>query len=92
MLLRGGRAGTTRLLARPTVRLMTRDHLTPEQKAASVFVPGSGIAAAGVWLSVVTHCADLSPSVGSFGWDGGFTTSCYVDPQEDLVAILLTSG
>ena len=91
MLLRGGRAGTARLLARPTVRLMTRDHLTPEQKAASPFVPGFWDSRGwGFGLSVVTHCADLSPSAGSFGWDGGFTTSCYVDPQEDLVAILLT--
>ncbi|MBV8169798.1 MAG: beta-lactamase family protein [Alphaproteobacteria bacterium] len=91
MLLRGGRAGTTRLLARPTVALMTRDHLSAAQKAASTFVPGfwdrSGW---GFGLSVVTRCEDLSPSVGSFGWDGGFTTSCYVDPQEDLVAVLLT--
>jgi CubicO group peptidase (beta-lactamase class C family) len=39
---------------------------------------------------VITRCEDLSPSVGSFGWDGGFTTSCYIDPKEDLVAVLMT--
>ena len=31
----------------------------------------------------------VGPSSGSFGWDGGFHTSCYVDPQEDMIAILL---
>ena len=29
----------------------------------------------------------LSP--GSFGWDGGFSTSGYCDPHEDMVGILL---
>jgi CubicO group peptidase (beta-lactamase class C family) len=91
MLLRGGRRGATRLLARPTVTLMTSDHLTPAQKAASPFVPGFWDNRGwGFGLSVVTRCEDLSPSVGSFGWDGGFTTSCYIDPKEDLVAILMT--
>ena len=26
---------------------------------------------------------------GRFGWDGGFCTSWYSDPREDMIAILL---
>ncbi|MCA1646992.1 MAG: beta-lactamase family protein [Chloroflexi bacterium] len=29
-------------------------------------------------------------SVGSFGWNGAFSTSFWVDPVEDLVHVLLT--
>ena len=34
MMLNQGRHGAGRILSRPTVELMTADHLTPEQKAA----------------------------------------------------------
>ncbi|HKW54717.1 MAG TPA: hypothetical protein VJO12_13575, partial [Stellaceae bacterium] len=27
---------------------------------------------------------------GRFGWDGGYGTSTYMDPTEDMVAILMT--
>jgi len=29
-------------------------------------------------------------SPGRFGWDGGYGTSAYADPVEDLAGILLT--
>jgi CubicO group peptidase (beta-lactamase class C family) len=31
----------------------------------------------------------VGPSSASFGWDGGFTASCYTDPHENMIAILL---
>jgi CubicO group peptidase (beta-lactamase class C family) len=43
----------------------------------------------GFGLSVITGGDGVGPSSGSFGWDGGFHTSCYVDPQEDMIGILL---
>ena len=39
MLLGKGTFGKERILARPTVELMTKDHLTPEQKALAPFFP-----------------------------------------------------
>ncbi len=90
MMLDAGRHGKDRILARPTVQLMATDQLTPEQKAASPFVPGFWDNRGwGFGMAVITGRDGLGPSPGSFGWDGGFTTSCYVDPHEDLVAILL---
>jgi CubicO group peptidase (beta-lactamase class C family) len=90
MMLSRGRYGKERMLARPTVELMTSDQLTPEQKAASPFFPGFWDSHGwGFGLSVITRREGVGPSSGSFGWDGGFHTSCYVDPHEDMVAILL---
>jgi CubicO group peptidase (beta-lactamase class C family) len=90
MMLHRGRHGAERLLARPTVELMTTDQLTPAQKAVSPFVPGFwDLRGWGFGLSVITRRDDVAWSPGSFGWDGGFGTSCYSDPHEDMVGILL---
>jgi CubicO group peptidase (beta-lactamase class C family) len=90
MMLRYGRHGAGRLLSRPAVELMTTDQLTPEQKAASEFVPGFWDTRGwGFGLSVITRRDGAGLSPGSFGWDGGFSTSCYADPHEDMVGILL---
>jgi CubicO group peptidase (beta-lactamase class C family) len=91
MMLRGGRHGTERILSRPSIELMTRDHLTPAQKAASPFFPGfwddNGW---GFGVAVSTAQSGLGPSPGSYGWVGGFSTSWCSDPGEDVVGILLT--
>jgi len=90
MMLSRGRYGKERMLARPTVELMTSDQLTAEEKAASPFAPGFWDSHGwGFGLSVITRRDGVGPSSGSFGWDGGFHTSCYVDPQEDMIGILL---
>jgi CubicO group peptidase (beta-lactamase class C family) len=90
MMLTLGRHGAERLLARPTVELMTSDQLTAEQKAASPFIPGFWDSLGwGLGLAVTTRRHGTAVSPGSFGWDGGFGTSWRSDPQEDMVAILL---
>ena len=33
---------------------------------------------------------DLSTAPGRFGWDGGYGTSWYSDPKENLTGIILT--
>ena len=91
MMLDRGRHGGHRLLARPSVEIMTTDQLTEAQKAASPFFPGFWDSRGwGFGVSVITRRDGVAPSPGSFGWDGGFSTSCYADPHEDMVAILLT--
>jgi CubicO group peptidase (beta-lactamase class C family) len=90
MILNGGRLGSERILSRPSVELMTTDHITPAQKAVSGFFPGfwdnHGWGFGG---AIVTRRDDLA-STGRYGWDGGYGTSWYVDPKEGLVGILLT--
>ncbi|AEI43550.1 beta-lactamase [Paenibacillus mucilaginosus KNP414] len=89
MLLGRGRLGRERILSRSAVELMTADHLTAEQKetARPFFGGHSGWGFGG---AVSLRCTELWQTPGRFGWDGGFGTSGYTDPQEDLVGILLT--
>ncbi len=91
MMLNRGRCGGERILSRPAVELMTSDQLTPAQKAGAGFLPGYWDNRGwGFGVSVVTGRDDLSASPGRFGWDGGFGTSWFTDPAEDMVAILMT--
>jgi CubicO group peptidase (beta-lactamase class C family) len=39
---------------------------------------------------LVTGRGELAGVPGRFGWDGAFGTSCWVDPTERLIGILLT--
>jgi len=79
-----------RVLSRPSVRLMTSDHLTSAQKAASGFWPGYFDAMGwGFGMSVRTRRTDLGPSVGSYGWSGFYGTAWYNDPAEDMTAICI---
>jgi CubicO group peptidase (beta-lactamase class C family) len=90
MMLNKGTHGGERILSRLSVELMTTDHLTPEQKAASAFFPGFWDSRGwGFGVSVGTRRDDLAAVPGRYGWDGGFGTSAYMDPKEDMVAILM---
>ena len=89
MMLNGGRLGGERILSRPSVELMTADHLTPGQRRGAEMLLGDG----GGWgfgMSVDTRREDLATTPGRFGWDGGYGTSGYSDPGEDMVGILMT--
>lgn len=79
-----------RVLSRPSVTLMTSDHLTPAQKAVSGFWPGYfGNMGWGFGMSVLTGRANLGPSIGSYGWPGFYGTAWYNDPAEDMTTIFL---
>ena len=79
MLLAGG-AG---VLSADSVRAMTSDQLTPEQKARGGLGPGFFVNLS--W----GFCQAVYPD-GAFGWNGGFGTSWLVEPDEDLTVIVLT--
>jgi CubicO group peptidase (beta-lactamase class C family) len=89
MMLNGGRLGNQRILSRPSVELMTTDQLTAEQKLGSEIFFGDN-RGWGLGLSVFTRRDDLYTVPGRFGWDGGYGTSWYSDPKENLTGILLT--
>jgi CubicO group peptidase (beta-lactamase class C family) len=91
MMLNQGKHGRERVLSRPSVELMTTDHLTPEQKVASGFVPGFWDSWGwGFGVAIVTRRDDVARRVGAFGWDGGLGTTWYSDPSEDMVTIMMT--
>ena len=41
-------------------------------------------------FAIITRRDDVAGVPGRYGWDGGYGTSAYVDPREDMVAILMT--
>ncbi|HEX5498594.1 MAG TPA: serine hydrolase domain-containing protein, partial [Thermomicrobiales bacterium] len=91
MMLGLGRFGDQRILARPTVETMTTDQITPAQKAASIFFPDFWESRGwGFGVSIVTKRDDIFATPGRYGWDGGYGTSWYVDPQEALIGVLMT--
>jgi CubicO group peptidase (beta-lactamase class C family) len=91
MMLKGGKYGNERILSRRSVEVMTTDQITPEQKALSDFFPGFWESHGwGFGLSIVTRRDDLAATPGRYGWDGGYGTSWYVDPKEELIGILMT--
>jgi len=73
------------VLSRESVAAMTRDQLTPAQRAggADAFLHGRSW---GLCQSVITD----GPQAGAFGWDGGLGTSWLVDPARNLTVIVLT--
>jgi len=91
MMLNKGKLPGERILSRLSVELMTADQLTPEQKAVSGFFPGFfNNRGWGFGVSVMTQRDQLASVPGRFGWDGGFGTSGYSDPAEQMVGILMT--
>jgi CubicO group peptidase (beta-lactamase class C family) len=89
MMLNGGRIGSERILSRPSVELMTTDQITSEQKLGSELFFGD-VRGWGMGLSVFTRRDNIYTTPGRFGWDGGYGTSWYSDPSEQLTGILLT--
>jgi CubicO group peptidase (beta-lactamase class C family) len=88
MLLNGG---GPRILSRPTIQLMTTDHLTPDQKASSPFFDHFWDCRGwGLGMGVITTRSDIADVPGRFGWDGAFGTSWHVDPKEGLVGVFMT--
>jgi len=95
MLLNGGVFGDQRLLAPKTVGMMRSNHLADDLKPFAVGqsnasdTKGCGF---GLGFRVVMDIAQhgIIGSNGIYSWGGAASTVFWIDPQEDLVAILLT--
>jgi CubicO group peptidase (beta-lactamase class C family) len=93
MLLNGGVHRGQRLVSEKLVREMTRDQLTPAQKAASSFFPKFFETNSwGYGVSVTTAADAISAQPGRYGWMGGFGTEWFNDPQRDLVVLAMTQS
>jgi CubicO group peptidase (beta-lactamase class C family) len=80
-----------RLVSRKTIDWMTSDHLGAIPVEGDLLLPGYGF---GLGFAVRTH-AGLAPQPGSPGqyfWSGIGGTSFFVDPAEELFAMLLTQA
>ena len=88
LLLNEGVHEKRRLLSQRSVRLMTTNHLTPEQMATGgPILGGQGW---GYGMAVITAPDEVSPEPGRYGWNGGYGTFWFNDPTGRLVAIAMT--
>jgi len=88
MLLRHGEHGGARILGRTTVEAMITDQLTADQRANAGPILGPGLGW-GLGLSVVRDRIGPAFVPGRFGWDGGFGSTWYADPENDVSAVLM---
>ncbi|PZX52783.1 CubicO group peptidase (beta-lactamase class C family) [Algoriphagus ratkowskyi] len=84
MLLNGGELNGKQYLSPKTVEIMTIDQIDGLYKA-----PGQGF---GFGFAVMTNLADANTlgSEGTFYWSGAYCTYFFIDPSEDMVAVLMT--
>ncbi len=87
MMLNGGELNGVRILGRKTVELMTTNHTG--DLPIWLRGPGSGF---GLGYSVLLDRGEAAAmsSEGTFGWGGAYCTYFWVDPEEDLIGILMT--
>jgi CubicO group peptidase (beta-lactamase class C family) len=77
------------ILSRASVDLMTSDQLTPDQRAGADLFFGAH-SSWGLGMAVNTARKDIFHMPGRFGWTGGFGTTAYVDPANEMIGILFT--
>jgi CubicO group peptidase (beta-lactamase class C family) len=86
MLLNKGELDGVRLLGRKTVELMTVNHLPAGVHPFENTGSGFGL---GVSVLLDLGQSQVPGSVGTFGWGGAANTDFWVDPQEEMVGILM---
>lgn len=83
MLLNGGEYNGKRLLSPTTVRLITTNQIGELNQGLNKF--GLGFA-----ITSERSAARMPVSQGSFDWGGIFGTTYWVDPKEDIIALIYT--
>jgi CubicO group peptidase (beta-lactamase class C family) len=93
MLLNGGELDGVRILRPETVRLMATNHL-PATVTDSSFLSGKGQVGFGIDFAVRVappkSLAESNGAVGEYFWDGAASTLFWVDPANQLAAVLFT--
>ena len=95
MLLNGGKLGEQRILSRKSVELMSGNHL-PDTFSSDAYLETAGGyrrgAGIGLTVGLLTDPAKAGQygSKGMFFWGGAASTIFWIDPEEELVAVLMT--
>ena len=93
MLLGGGKLGRARILKPETVKLMATDAM-PKEVTDKSWLPSKGQVGFGIDFAVRVappkDASESSGAVGEFFWDGAASTLFWVDPKNDIAAVLFT--
>jgi CubicO group peptidase (beta-lactamase class C family) len=93
MLLGGGKLGRARILKPETVKLMATDAM-PKEVTDKSWLPSKGQVGFGIDFAVriapPKDANESSGAVGEFFWDGAASTLFWVDPKNDIAAVLFT--
>ncbi|HTU68205.1 MAG TPA: serine hydrolase domain-containing protein [Steroidobacteraceae bacterium] len=93
MLLGGGKLGRARVLKPETVKLMATDAM-PKEVTDKSWLPSKGQVGFGIDFAVriapPKDASESSGQVGEFFWDGAASTVFWVDPKNDIAAVLFT--
>jgi CubicO group peptidase (beta-lactamase class C family) len=86
-MLRGGTLDGARILAPSTVGLMLENHTAD----LDLWLPGPGTGF-GLGYGVVVDRGDAATplSEGAAFWGGAYCTLSWIDPEQDLVAVIMT--
>jgi CubicO group peptidase (beta-lactamase class C family) len=90
MLLAGGSLDGVQILKPETVAEMTRSQIGDLPLEIPTNGDGFGLGVAVVSEAVASTVGSALGSAGSFSWGGFYNTLFWVDPQEKLVAVVLT--
>ncbi|RTL71161.1 MAG: class A beta-lactamase-related serine hydrolase [Hyphomicrobiales bacterium] len=91
MLANGGALGSTHILGRKTLEFMSSDHLAPHvviDQNLGLLPPAHGFGL-GFGVRRVTGVDSFPGTAGSFYWGGIAGTTFWIDPKEDLWALLM---
>ncbi|MBT9524089.1 MAG: beta-lactamase family protein [Rhizobacter sp.] len=91
MLINGGQLDGHRLLSRKTVELMTSDHLGGLPSMSDLLPPGHGFGL-GFAVRLQTGMAPVAGSEGLYFWGGLAGTTFFIDPKEELYAVLMVQA
>jgi CubicO group peptidase (beta-lactamase class C family) len=93
MLLGGGKLGRARILKPETVKLMATDAM-PKEVTEKSWLPSKGQVGFGIDFAVriapPKDAQESSGALGEFFWDGAASTLFWVDPKNDIAAVLFT--
>jgi CubicO group peptidase (beta-lactamase class C family) len=102
MLLNGGELNGTRIVSPKTIELMTSNHLPPDTEySPGLFARFGGLAPSpvvgygfglGFAVRVEQGRSPVPGSVGDYSWGGAYGTYFWVDPKEELYAVLMLQG
>jgi CubicO group peptidase (beta-lactamase class C family) len=93
MLVHKGKLGNVQILKPETVELMATNHLS-DTVSKRMWLPGKGRVGFGIDFAVRLHPPankeENNGAVGEFFWDGAASTLFWVDPKNELTAVLFT--